>query len=332
MQFNNSTEYDKKIHAVYALYSGMINKFGYQFGLRGEYTYRVITYNAESSAFKIDRLDYFPTFHTSYEFLKNQRIMASYTRRINRPRGWQLEPFETWMDAYNVRRGNPAIKPEYIDSYELGYQTNIGKTLFSTEVYYRITNDKVEHLHGVYGDNISLHTYDNVGKDYALGSEFLFNFDVIKAWSVNLTGNLYYYLIEGTLEDGPYSNDSFNWRTRLSNNIKISKSTQVQIDGRYNSASVSSQGKEEANYSVNVALKQEFFNRLMTVTLQVRDIFATSNHERTSEGRNFYSYRYRQREAPMVMLNLRLMLNNYKPERRERNGEEMNGDEDEGDF
>lgn len=331
VQFNNSTFYDKNVQAIYALYSNTINQFGFQIGLRGEYTNRIIEYNAKTNPFEIDRWDYFPTIHSSYEFLTNQRIMASYARRIRRPRGWQLEPFETWTDAYNVRRGNPSIKPQYIDSYELGYQTNIGKTLFSTEFYYRMTKNKIEHVNSVYADNIALHTFDNVGKDYASGSELLFNFDPMKKWSVNLMGNLYYYLIEGKIDNESYSRDSFNWRTRLRNNIKLGSSTELQIDGVYDSPSVSAQEEEKENYYINLALKQVLIDKILTATLQIRDVFATSRHEEISKGPDFYLYNYHKHEAPIVMLNIRLVLNNYKPDRRERNSDEMNGD-DEGEF
>jgi hypothetical protein len=74
-------------------------------------------------------------------------------------------------------------------------------------------------------------------------------------------------------------------------------------------------------------VKQDFFNRLLSLTLQVRDIFASAKHEFTSEGQNFYTYNYFNRESPMVMLNLRINFNNYK----EKNREGMNSG-DEGGF
>ena len=80
---------------------------------------------------------------------KNKQFMASYARRLNRTRGWFLEPFITWIDAYNVRSGNPSLEPEFIDSYEAGYQTSLGGNLISVEAYYRITHNKVEFIQSV---------------------------------------------------------------------------------------------------------------------------------------------------------------------------------------
>ena len=81
--------------------------------------------------YTLERYDFFPTLHLSYQLPKENQLMASYSRRIDRPRGWYLEPFITWQDAYNVRQGNPGLKPEYIDSYEAGYINQFNNHSFS---------------------------------------------------------------------------------------------------------------------------------------------------------------------------------------------------------
>ena len=95
--------------------------------------------------------------------------------------GGELEPYQTWTDAYNVRVGNPSLKAEYIDSYELGYQANFGRSLWSIETYYRQAHNKIEDVRSVYADNVTLHSAANIGADYALGSELLLNIHRAKA-------------------------------------------------------------------------------------------------------------------------------------------------------
>ncbi len=328
-RYSHNSIYERDIHSLYAIYSGMWNKFGYQGGLRGEYTYRITELASENRRFTIDRWDYFPTLHMSYQFSGGQQFMASYTRRIDRPRGYFLEPFETWMDAYNVRIGNPDLQPEYIDSYETGFQTFFGKTLLSAEVYYRISDNKVERVRSVYDDNVTLHTVANVGKDYALGSEFMLNMDVIKNWNVSLMGNLYNYRVEGQLYNQDFSRESFNWNLRLNNSVKLWQNTQLQLNGRYHSPSVSAQGTREDFLVTDFAVKQEFFEKSLSATLQVRDLFGTMQHEFTSSGPDFYNYMYFDRESPVVMLNIQYNINDYK-KKRERGDNWDNGmDEDE---
>lgn len=330
LSYHNETSYRKNIYSMYSMYSNKINDFGFQFGLRGEYTDRQIGVLSEPNDFIIDRFDFFPSAHFSYEIAQNHQIMTSYTRRIQRPRGWELEPFETRVDAYNVRKGNPGLQPEYINSMELSYQTLIGKSIISIETYYRITHNRIERIRSVYDQNVTLQTTENVGQDYSLGTELFINFDPITNWNVNLMGNLFDYRIEGQLANQDFSRRSFNWNLRFNNSIKISANTQFQFNVIYNSPSVTSQGNVASSVYTNFAAKQDFFNKMLTATLQVRDIFGTAKREFTYESSTFRNYGYYDRESPIVMLNLRFNINNYKSE--EKRGNEGDGMDSSGEF
>lgn len=321
-KFSNDVKSNESELAVYSIYSDQFGLFGFQGGIRGEYTYRTIKINSADQQFKIDRWDYFPTVHTSYNFSEITQIMGSYTRRIQRPNGWQLEPFETWTSDKNVRKGNPALKPEFIDSYELGYKTSLLGISLTNEFYYRVTTNKVNFINTVYpaSENITLTTFENVGKDYSLGAEFNFMFGLLKFWDVNLMGELYNYKVEGALNNNSFSRKSFNWSSRLNNVFAFSKATQLQINARYNSPTVTSQGKYEGFLTTDIALKHDLMEKSLSLTLQVRDIFKTAKREFTSSDLNLYNHTYGTRESPVVMLNLRFNFNNFKNDDRRREG------------
>ena len=324
---SNKTDYTRTIHSIYSLYAGEINKLGYQLGLRGEYTLRNIAYAGNEDS-KIDRWDYFLTTHLSYRISKKYQLMGSYSRRIERPRGWWLEPFSTWSDAYNVRSGNPNLKPEYIDSYELNFISKMGKNFFSLEGYYRITNNHTEYIRSVYADNVILRYPENVGQAFAAGAEAMLSYELFKIWQVNLSGNVYNYKVEGSLFDQDYSNESLNWNTRLNNSFKITKNLQVQLNASYNSPTATSQGTSENYYSVDGAIKTNLFDRKFSVVLQLRDIFQTAKREQTTVGENFYNYNKSYRKAPFAMLSLSYKFNNYKNGETEGRGSDMSGDDE----
>ncbi|UCD18821.1 MAG: TonB-dependent receptor [candidate division WOR-3 bacterium] len=323
-EFSHAIEYDDRIHSIYGLYKGEWGEFGYQAGMRGEYTYRLIELIGEGESFEIDRWDLFPTAHISYGLPHENDVMASYTRRINRPRGWELEPFETWMDAYNVRTGNPALQPEYINSYELGWQKHFGRNFLSLEGYYRETENKVERVRSVYDENVILHSVENVGTDYSFGAEAMVDWELTRWLSINLTGDVYDYRVEGILYGEPFTRESFNWNTRINTTFKITSSTRLQLNGIYFSPSVSSQGRREGFYTTNAAVRQDLWNRKLSATLQLRNIFGTARHQFTSEGTDFYSYTEFSRKSPVVMLTLTFNFNRYRPDRqRDENAEEF---------
>ncbi len=323
-EFSNETDYLRDIHSLYAIYGGEKGKLGYQVGIRGEYTYRVIESAKIVEKSYIDRLDYFPSVHFSYKLPAEQQIMASYSRRIERPRSWYLEPFITWEDAFNVRQGNPDLKPEYIDAMEAAYLVGFGEHSLSFEGYYRITNNKVERIQSVYAENVMLSRPENVGQDFALGGEMALGLSLLKWWKMDLSGNFYQYRLEGEYEEILFERESFNWNTRLSNTFRFGEGTRIQLNSRYNSATVTAQGTRGDYWTADIAVSQEFFKKRMSAILQVRDMFGKVVRDRESMGSDFMSRSEYYNKAPQVRVTLNYRFNNYK---KKRNG--GGGDDDE---
>jgi outer membrane receptor protein involved in Fe transport len=325
-EYSNETHYLRDIHSLYGIYGGEKGKFGYQIGIRGEYTYRVIeSAKAEEKSY-IDRLDYFPSIHASFKLPAEQQVMASYSRRIERPRSWYLEPFITWQDAFNVRQGNPELKPEYIDAIELGYLMGFGEHSLSFEGYYRVTHNKVERIQSVYTENVMLSRPENVGQDFALGGEIALNLNIFKWWKADLSGNFYQYRLEGMYNEISFDRESFNWNTRLSNTFRFGKGTRIQLNSRYNSATITAQGRRGDYWTADIAVSQEFFKKRMTAILQVRDMFGKVVRDSESMGSDFYSYSEYYNRAPQINVTLNYRFNNYK---KNRNGSGNGGDDDE---
>ncbi len=330
-EFTNMTKYYDDQQAIYAMYSDVFWQTNFQVGLRAEYTYRNIEVPLINQTFNIDRIDYFPSLHLSYKFSPLSTVMASYSRRINQPRGWALEPFPTWIDANNVRIGNPDLLPEFIDSYEAGVQTSLADISVSVEAYYRMTSNKIEAVRTALEDNTTLTTFANVGEDYSLGAELMLIFDPFSFWNINFMGNIYNYRIEGSILDEPFSNESFNWQTRMNNTFKLWSSTQIQFNTNYTSPTVTSQGEWAGYFSSDLSIRQELISNVLALTLQIRDLFGTTKREYTSEGTNLYNYNYFDMSTPAFTFNLRYTFNNYKP-KREGRGDEGSGFEGGEDF
>lgn len=324
-EYSNLTNYYRNIYAAYSLYAGFVGKLGYQAGLRTEYTDRKVQTTGQND-FVLNRWDFFPTIHTSYNLPHDQQIMASYSRRIDRPRGWELEPFITWQDEYNVRQGNPNLKPEYIDSYDAGYLIKFKDNFVSVEGYYRVTHNKVERVSTVYQENVMLNTIENIGKDFSLGVEVMINYSITKWWDMDLSGNYFNYRLKGTLFDDDFERTSRNWNSRFNNTFRLWKDGQFQLSSGYNSKSVTAQGTSSGYYNVDAAFKVNFMDRNLTANLQVRDIFGTSLRERTSEGRDFYMYYKYTPATPVFAISISYRFNNYKMNKRSAGA---NGSDDE---
>jgi len=333
-EFSNNIDYQRRIYAAYALYAGFAGNFGYQAGLRTEHTDRKIEMPGEDD-FTINRWDYFPTVHLSYSLPLEQQLMASYSRRIDRPRGYWLEPFVTWVNAYNVRQGNPELKPEYIDSYEIGYLKKFGDNFFSLEGYYRVTHNKVERISSVYQENVMMTKPENIGKDFSLGIEAMINLNIFKWWDMDISGNFFNYKLDGelTYTQGnevlvdPVNRTSTNWNTRFNNTFKLWRNGEFQINSRYNSASVTAQGNSSGYYTLDAAFKITFLNRSLSANLQGRDLLGTSKREHVSEGPGFETHYKYDPKSPVIALTISYRFNNFITNKRSGQNEGSEGDD-----
>ena len=312
-RYTKNATFDRSIHALYGIFSHEISSFQYQVGLRGEYTYRDIRVLNTGEQSLVDRLDYFPSVHLSYRLLEKNQFMASYSRRIERPRSHYLEPFVTYVDESTRRIGNPGLLPEYTDSYEVGYLRTLPAGNITVEAYFRNTDDRITWVESYEPDSgYFINTARNLNHEQALGIESSFVYDITKWFNLNLSGTYYYYQIQDLTGETADFRTSNNWDGRLITSFNLPSQTRFQLNFAYDSPTVTAQGRAEGSWYMDFTAKQEFLKRNLSITLKVSDIFASRTRESYSYGENFSSYELREPEARVVSLTLSYRLNNFK--------------------
>lgn len=313
---HNDIDFKRNIHSAYATFSSKLKTLEYMIGLRGEYTDRLISSNVLNEEYPVQRFDFFPTLHISKQIGKTQQLMASYGRRIHRPREWSLDPFPSYVDQYNIRIGNPSLDPEYINSYELSYQLRIKqKSFISIESYLRQTKNVMQRVSYLGDNDIMYHSTANLTSDQATGIEFMFNSYLTKWWTLNLTFNIFNYSIEGELLDETVNQVTNTWSSRFNSSFNLPKDIKLQINGFYNAPTVTAQGDRNAFVMFNAGLRKDFLDKKLSATLQVRDIFKTMQFEFNSYGPGFETEFAFYRNSPTFMINLSYRINNYKQKR-----------------
>lgn len=332
--YSSGNYFDRNIQAAYATFSNSLGQFEYKLGLRGEYTHRNIRREKNGDPFTLDRLDYFPSLHLSRQLKNEQQLLASYSRRINRPNGWDLEPFRSYMNSYSLREGNPQLKPEYVNSVELSYQKNIGKSFFVIESYYRNTQNLITRV--MYRDeslpDMVIMTSENLNDDHSAGAEFMLNLAAAKWLNVNTSVNVYRYWLNGTLYGESISRESNNWDLRLNSSFFLSPKSRIQANVMYNGPSVTAQGNREAFYFVNLAFRQDFLDRKLSATLSVQDILGTMRHEFSTFTPTLNNTVRFEREHQVITLTLSYKLNNFKNQNRKNDDSQIMLEEGGGGF
>lgn len=325
-KFTSDMYFKEDIHSIYSTYSGKVVGIQYMLGLRGEYNYRVIDHHSsDSKKYTLNRFDYFPSAHFSYDMNDKNQLMTSYSRRINRPDGRDLDPFPSYMNQYTIRTGNPDLKPEYTDSYELSFIRKFNESFVSFETFYRTTNDLMTRIQQL-KDGVIYMSTTNLNRDQSLGGELMGNISMTKKLLLNASFSIYNYKMTGDLFGQSVDRQSTNYSGRLNATIKFSPESRLQITGFYRGPSVSSQGDMKGMVMTNLSYRQEFMKSKLSATLSVRDLLGTGKFEGTSSGDGFKSSFSMKREPRVLMLTLSYKINNYKMDKQapsEQNGQPM---------
>lgn len=325
---SNSLEYLDAMQSAYFIYSAKLGKFEYQAGLRAEYNKRSLDQKTIGESFTYEKLHFFPSFYLTRKISDAHQVQFTYSRRIQRPRERDLNPFKQFNGPDDLFFGNPALKPEFSNAFEANYQYTHKRGFVSLETYYRETRDKITRLSG--RDSIAevfTTTTINADKDNSLGVELMTNWELARWWQLNVTGNFFRYQLNGQVEGEEVKSVTTSWRTNFSSSFAMMWDTRFQISGFYNGPSNTLQGKREGFFVANVALRKEMLKKQLSVSLNVRDILSTGTQISISEGSNFYTYNKGRRESPVVMLNLTFRINNY---RQAANRQQDDRDSDEG--
>lgn len=317
--FTSSMSFSRDIHSAYTTLSTKVNKLDLMGGLRGEYTKRITQHTSAADEYKIDRFDWFPSLHTSYNFSEATQLMASYSRRINRPRGRDLDPFPTYMNQTSIRVGNPALKPEYTGSYDLSFLQRFGQSFASIDGFYRKTTNVISHVNSVDDEGIMTMTSVNTDNSKSLGGELMVNLNITKWFLLNSSVSVYQYTLKGEYDGEYIDRSSTNVDGRAAASFKISNSSRLQLSGNFRGASVSAQGDQDAFFYSDFSYRQEFMKRKLTATLSMKDVFGTAGWGGTSSGSNFNSKFKFQHDPRVVELTLSFKLNNYKADNKRDN-------------
>lgn len=312
-QYSMNVKYTQNVLAGYAIIGGKFNeKLGYQVGVRTEYTDRYIELaNNSSLNTTVQRLNWFPSAHFSYKLDEKNQFKASGSRRINRPRTYFLEPFIAWEDPYTVRQGNPNLLPEYIQSYELGYNRELKKGSFSSELYFRNTTNIMQRVQEVYDTNVIVKRPVNAGVSQAAGLELSFNKKLLKWWMIDAGANFFYFQVKGEIPGASLDQHNFTYRGRLSNSFVLPKDWKLQLITNYQSDVVTVQGMEKGYYSFDLAIKKDFMDRKLSTTIQFQNMLNTQKRVTWVDTETLYSYRKAVPMYPVINVAVSLRLNNF---------------------
>jgi ferric enterobactin receptor len=289
IDLDNVFVYDENIHAVYGILGNKTKRFSYQAGLRAEWTDVKTTLKETGDENPRKYANLFPSAHLTYDLPKENAIQVSYSRRVRRPFYNDLSPFMTFSDSRNYFSGNPDLNPEFSNVYELGHIKYFEKGSFSSSVYYRDTEDKIDRIRTVNEEGNSVTLPQNLLSEQAMGIEFSSTYSPTSWWKLDFNFNFFHADIDGSNIIETYKASTNSWFVRQTSRFTLAKSFDIQIRGNYEAPQNTAQGRRKSLYYADFSMSKDILKGRGTINFNVLDLFNTRRMRSISEGANFYT-------------------------------------------
>ena len=328
---SNLFRYNEDVHAVYATIGGKIDKVTFNAGLRAEQAYTTSTLLepvADAEVFENDYFKLYPSVFLGYAFDENTTLQFSYSRRINRPRAWALNPFVDRGDPFNLRSGNPFLLPELINSFELNVQQVYGIGSITAGGYFRQLSDIISRISETRPGGVTLSTRANLERGRNYGLEVIANLRPSKKLELTASANGYRSEIIGSADNENIDANGYLFSGRVQGSYQLPADVQMQFTWFYRSPGVRPQGRIRTIQSFDLGFRKEILDGKGALTLRATDIFNTRRYRFETNLTNLTTNSEFQRESRIVYVGFQYSLQKLKPQRGNRGGGGGGGGED----
>lgn len=292
--------YKELIPAIYGNYIFENKKWEAELGLRIEYVKIQYDVNPNHNTYSSDGYNYtqpFPNFRLAYKINDNNKISLFYNRRVDRPNEVDIRIFPKYDDAEIIKVGNPALRPQFTNSFELGYKTSWEKGYFYSAVYHRFAKGTITRISIIAPNSDIIYAiFQNAGRSYNTGLEIVLSQEIAKWYSFNLNINGYHnqinafsvenkYPVPNTFTDEKQEIISGNFK--LNNTFHLPKNFDAQLTAIYLAPDIIPQGRIAQRFSLDIGIKKSVQKGKGELFLNATDILNTMIIKKEIQGNGF---------------------------------------------
>lgn len=292
--------YNEVIPAAYGNYVFENQRIEAEVGLRFEYVKIDYEVDPKNPVYKTSGYDYnqpFPNVRFAYKFNDDHKLSLFFNRRVDRPNEVDIRVFPKYDDAEIIKVGNPALRPQFTNSIELGYKTSWPKGYFYSALYHRIADGTITRISStVPGSTWIYAIFQNAGRSYNSGVEFTLDQKISSAYNLNINANIYRNQINAfsVVNLYPQTNtfsadeqDIVSWIVKANNMFRLSGKYEAQVTVIYMAPDIIPQGKIAERFTVDVGVKRSIQKGKGELFVNATDLFNTLIIRRNILGTDF---------------------------------------------
>ncbi len=292
--------YKETIPALYGNYVFESQKLEAEVGLRLEYVNINYVVGSSHPTYKTDGYNYtqpFPNVRLAYKINERNKLSVFYNRRVDRPNEVDIRIFPKYDDAEIIKVGNPALRPQFTNSFELGDKTSWESGYFYSAVYHRFADGTITRISTIVpNSNLIYAIFQNAGISYNTGLEVLLNQKMENWYSFTINGNVYRNQINAFSIENLYpvplpfsaeKQELFSGNLKLNNIFHLPNGVDAQLTAIYLAPDIIPQGKIDQRFSLDLGVKKRLQNGKGELFLNATDLLNSMIIKREIQGNGF---------------------------------------------
>lgn len=268
---SNRFFYKENVNAAYVNLHKDFNSTSLQIGLRTELTHTEGKSITLQEKVVRNYIDFFPSLSINQTLSKNKVIGISYSRRIDRPDYQSLNPFVYYVDLYTLSQGNPAIKPQYANSFEINYshkKMNISFGYIRTKdvITTTLLTDTVKKTILLYEQNLAYRR--------TFSATISSPITLTGWWTTNNNVTLYNSCFASPeLMGMPFKSEKTTLELSTIHTFKFSSTVNAELSANYTSSQVYGTYIAKPIYGLDLGVDKSFASERANIKLGINDLF-----------------------------------------------------------
>lgn len=311
----NDFRFRQHIHSIYQSYQGSFGPWAVLAGLRTELTTTDARQLTDDVSIPSRYTEVYPSVHVDRTLAEQSTLSFGASRRVTRPDPSFLNPYVDHEYTPNLRAGNPDLKPQFTQSFDLGYDYEGRNTSYGLTGYYRRNKDSATDVTQYLGNGLSLTTKTNLPRSDSAGLEFTATGHLLPKVTYSLSGDAFYTQIDATALGIPGLKSTTGLNAKAKLDYHPTSNDSAQITFTRTDKRLTPQGSISAINLVNLGYKRALTSALSMVAT-VSDVFSGQHYQRVATTPLFTQVYQRSVEGRVVFVGVTYSFGVTRKEKR----------------
>lgn len=293
-------DYRETIPAIYGNYVFESQHIELEGGVRFERMQLDYDVNPDHNTYTSDGYRYFqpfPNLRAAWKFDESRKISLFFNRRVDRPNEVDIRIFPKYDEPELIKVGNPALRPQYSTSAEVGYKTSWSSGNVYVAAYHRTIDGTITRIATQAPGSVLLYNvFQNGGRSRSAGAELVWQHTVSPALSLGGNATAYRRVVDAFSVVNQYPvpvaysaerQELTSGNVKLNAVLKFPRHWTTQLSNVYLAPDLLPQGRLGGRYSLDAGMKRSVQQGRGEIVLNATDLLSTNQAQRTIRGSDF---------------------------------------------